>query len=193
MTSGRRIAGLMVALAGTVVVAWASTVPLRTRENGMGILRLTWSARPERIETCRPQTEEELARVPAHMRQKVVCTGESARYRLQVSRDGAVLLDEIVQGGGWRRDRPLHVFHEIAQAPGAAAIRIVFERIDHPTPPSDGTSSAAPPRPEAGGRFVSDLPASITLEREFQFRSGAVSLVTYDAARHTLVVVEGGM
>lgn len=191
MTRGRRLGGLMAAFAGTVVLAWASTVPLPTRQNGMGVLRLTWSARPERIETCRPQSEEELARVPVHMRQKVVCTGESARYRLQVSRDGAVLLDEIVQGGGWRRDRSLYVFHEIVQPPGVAAIRIVFERIDHPTPPSDGTSSAAPPRLEAG-RFVSDLPASMTLEREVQFRSGAVSLVTFDVARHTLVVVDGG-
>jgi hypothetical protein len=187
MTRRRRIAGLMVALAATVALAWASTVPLRTHQNGMGILRLTWSARPERIETCRPQSEEELARVPAHMRRKVVCTGESARYRLQVSRDGALLLDESVQGGGWRHDRPLYVFHEIPQSPENAAIVVAFERIDHPAPAADAT-----PQPRADGRFVSDLPASMRLERQLQFRPGAVVLVTYDPNRHALVVVEGG-
>jgi hypothetical protein len=117
------------------------------------------------------------------MRQPVICTGESAAYRLEVRRDGVVLADRVVHGGGWQRDRPLYVFQEIAQPAGDASISVRFDRIE-PSP-----IARAPVRADASGRFASDLPDRLTLERRFHFRPGAVILVTYDSNRRALVTV----
>jgi hypothetical protein len=117
------------------------------------------------------------------MRQRVVCTGESAAYRLRVRRNGAVLVDEIVRGGGWRRDRPLYVFHELGQPAGDADITVTFERLGEPKAQDAATGLGA------DGRFISDLPAALTLEQPFHFRPGAVVLVTYDNGRRALTAV----
>ena len=181
MNARHRLIGAVVAVAAAAGLAWASTATVTSRSDP--VLRLTWTARPERIENCRPQTDEELARLPAHMRQRVVCTGESAAYRLRVRRDGRVLVDEIVHGGGWRRDRPIYVFHELRQPEGDAQISVTFERLgDGPT---EGTVTGL----GADGRLVSDLPRVLTLDERFRFRSGTVTLVTFDSRRRALTPV----
>ena len=57
-----RIIGVAAALAATAGIAWVSNVPISPKPQGDAVLRLSWSARPERIETCRAQTEEDLAK-----------------------------------------------------------------------------------------------------------------------------------
>ena len=173
MIDGPRAIGFMVALAGTAGIVWTSNARLNPH-SGDAMLRLTWSARPERFETCRAVTAEELASVPAHMRQPVVCEGESAAYRLQVRRNGTVLLDRIVHGGGWRRDRPLYVFEEMPQPPGDAVIGVTFERID------SGTAASAGAFPDPQRRLTSDLPPRLMIERQLRFRSRSVVLVVFD-------------
>jgi hypothetical protein len=184
VTPGARASGILVAIAVVTGIRWASTAAVATGSGATATLRLTWSARPERLETCRPATPGELAGLPAHMRQQIICTGESAAYRLEVKRDDQVLVDEIVQGGGWRHDRPVHVFHEIAQTPGPAEIEVTFERID--PEPAAGTIR----RPDADALQTAALPREIELEQRVSFRSGAVILVTYDPSRRDLVIRE---
>ncbi len=84
----RRVAwalGAVVAVGAVVGTAALSRAPLAAYPSDTPILRLAWSVRPERIEHCRTLTDEELADVPAHMRQRVQCEGRSAGYRLGVS------------------------------------------------------------------------------------------------------------
>ena len=185
MIAAVRPAGIAVALGVTFALARLSTMPVRPSQDGEAMLRLTWSARPDRLETCRPETEEEREHLPVHMRQKVVCTGESAEYRLQVRRNSETLVDELVHGGGWRRDRPLYVYQEIPQPQGSATISVVFERID-PTPVDGATLRAG------DTRLASELPPKMSLEQEFSFRAGMVVLVTYDEQRQTLVPLTSG-
>ena len=182
MSRRDRVIGAAMAVAAATGLAWASTGIVKSTHDD-AVLRLTWTARPERIETCRTQTAEELATLPVHMRQPVVCTGESAAYRLQVRRGDKVLLDEIVHGGGWRRDRPLYVFHDLPQSAGDADVNIRFERL------GDGTVAHTTTGVSADGRFISDLPAVLTLEQRFRFRTGTVTLVTYDSERRALTAV----
>ena len=176
MTRLPRAIGIGIALAATIGLRWTSTVELKPYQTDAAVLRLTWSARPERIETCRPLTESELANVPAHMRQTVVCEGDSASYRLEVRRDGVLILDDVVHGGGWNRDRPMHVFREIAQPAGDVAMRIEFTRIENTSPGEN-----APRRQDA------HVPAVLVLDDRFTFQPGRVVLVTYDADRQGLV------
>jgi hypothetical protein len=116
------------------------------------------------------------------MRQPVVCTGESAAYRLQIRRNGTLLVDRVVHGGGWRRDRPLYIFQEVQQAPGDSSMAVTFERVGAP-----GAEGAT--RPGGADAFTSFLPPRLTLEQTFHFRAGEVVLVTYDDSRRRLVAI----
>lgn len=178
MTVLARVAGIVCAAGGLFAVATASSIPLTVHEPDDAVLRLTWSARPERIENCRPRTAEELAALPRHMRQPMVCEGvTAAQYRLIVRRDDAVIADEVVRGGGLRHDRLLYVFHEIAMTAGDVAIDVRFDRID-----PERSSQSTGPAP-----ITAAIPPHLELEQRLQLRPRAVVLVTYDPQRRTLV------
>ncbi len=130
MTPRDRAAGLALVVVLMVGLVWASNAPMTTNPSPDPRLRLAWSARPERIEKCRQQSEEELARLPAHMRQPVACEGTTAEYRLQVRIEGALVADRVVRGGGLRRDRRLYVFEEIVLPAGEAAVDVTFDRVE---------------------------------------------------------------
>jgi hypothetical protein len=181
MTLLQRIAGTACGAAAAFALAAASTAPVTVHESGDAVLRLAWSARPERIEDCRPRSAEELAALPPHMRQPLVCEGVAAQYRLTVRRGGAVVADQIVRGGGLRHDRRLYVFHEIALPPGEIAVEVRFDRIDPDTP--NRSAGSAP--------STATVPPHLSLERRLSFRPREVVLVTYDAQRRTLVAVGG--
>jgi hypothetical protein len=163
--------------AALVVLVRASTASITVHDSDDAVLRLAWSARPERIEDCRPRSAAELAALPAHMRQPLVCEGVAARYRLTVRREGAIVVDEVVRGGGLRHDRRLYVFHEIALPPGEIPIEVRFDRLDPATPNPSATSV----------RNASAVPATVSFAQRVRFRPRGVVLVTYDAESRTLV------
>ncbi len=134
VTRRDRIAGIALAVAVMAGLVWASNAPMATNRDPEARLRLAWSARPERIEKCRQQSEEELARLPAHMRQPVACEGTTAEYRLQVRVDGALVADRVVHGGGLRRDRRLYVFEEVLLPAAEATVDVRFDRVDSSEP-----------------------------------------------------------
>lgn len=122
---------------GTRVVAGALALFLIARASAFAVpfhganeagLRLSWTAVPERIETCRVLSAEELAQVEEHMRQRVQCEGKSATYLLKVEVDGNSLHEQVVRGGGLRHDRPLHLLREVDVPAGDHQIRISFTR-----------------------------------------------------------------
>lgn len=153
---------------------------------GEALLRLAWSARPERIETCRELGADELKRLPAHMRQSVVCEGRTAEYRLRVAHDGRTVHDRIVRGGGLRQDRRLYVFVEVPLAAGEADVEVTFERTD-PVGTDDSTSppQAAGRAPGAGPGHV---PARLAFRQVLPLEPREVALVTYDAMAGALVL-----
>lgn len=125
-----RVAGVLLAGATLFGLAWASTASMPVFSSRDAIVRLSLGARPERVETCRTQTHEELEEVQPQMRQQVVCEGTTARYRLDVRRDGALLLSQVVRGGGLRYDRQLYVFRELVVPSGRSSIDVRFVRLD---------------------------------------------------------------
>jgi hypothetical protein len=198
-----RVLGVAGAAAVTFGVAALSQAPYRPYPDEEAMLRLAWSARPERIETCRRQTEEELAKWPPHMRQLVVCEGTTARYQLEVRRDGALLLVDTVRGGGARHDRPLYVLREEQLSPGAMRLEVRFTRIDHPSPDTVLTEL----EPEGAARIRRDqerreaqererrreeaIPPVLVLDSIVRLEPRTVLLVTYDRSRGTLVARTG--
>lgn len=204
MTPLTRGLGAVLAAAAMAALAWGSTAPMTVRPSPDAVLRLAWSARPERIENCREQSAEELARLPAHMRQPVACEGTTAQYRLQVRVGGALVTDRIVHGGGLRRDRRLYVFEELPLPAGEADVEVRFDRLDS-TPPGPGADEGGPAgrdrrdrqdraeaaerQPRMNAQHGESIAAHSSLAGRFRFASRRVILVTYDAERRRLTAV----
>lgn len=182
MTRLDRALGAALAVAAMAGLVWASSAPMTAHGSPDALLRLAWSARPERIETCRQQSDEELARLPQHMRQAVVCEGTTAAYRLEVRYNGAVIGERVVRGGGLRQDRRLYVFEEFPLPAGEAVIAVRFERLDSGTP-----AVAAIENQQQRGEAV---PPRSSIEQRLRFSTRKVVLVTYDPERRALVAVQ---
>jgi len=132
-----------------------------------GLLRLSWRTVGERIETCRPPTEQELAAVPRHMRPEEVCEGRMAPFELRVRVDGETRVARMIRPAGVREDRPIYVFEESRVEPGLHQIEVSFSRVDEEAGRSDPLLSV---------RFTVDL------------ADRSVVLVTRDSESGDLVV-----
>ena len=177
MTRLRLAAGMLAAAAGLALVVWASSAPLAVYPEDHGVVRLAWSLRPERLETCRERTPDELARLPQHMRQKTVCEGAAAEYDLTVRRNGEVVAQQRVQGGGWRHDRRLYVLHDIEVPRGASQIEVQFERVG-----GGAAANAGPLQPD-------QAPAHLSFSERLDLAAREVVLITYSQDRRVLVPV----
>jgi hypothetical protein len=182
MTLLSRVAAIALGAGAMIAVVSASMASITVHGSNEAVLRLAWSARPERIEQCRQQSEEELARLPPHMRQPVVCEGVAAAYRLTVRREGALVAQRVVRGGGLRHDRRLYVFHEVVMPSGEGAIDIRFDRLDAVTPSRLAGASVT---------SLSAVPPHLSFEQRVRFRPREAVLITYDPDRRTLVARQG--
>lgn len=119
-----------VSLGAALALTLVSAAPFRVNAAPDAKLRVAFSARPERIEDCRTLSADELANVPQHMRQAVVCEGRAATYRLEVRRDDSLLVGALLHGGGLRHDRRLYVLRELPVPSGRGTIDVRLVRTD---------------------------------------------------------------
>lgn len=190
---------LLLALSATGLFAWAlaasSAAAVPWHGSAASELRLSWSARAERIESCRRLTDDELAARPAHMRQRVECEGRSATYVLRVTVDGRLLDSAVIVGGGLRQDRPIFLLRDYAVAPGEREVRVEFVRreadsardsaeVDDDAPARDDRE-ARESLQRRGRRFAA-LPPRLEFIRRVRFRHGEALMLTVE--RGTLVL-----
>lgn len=164
MSRSRAAAGALVAAAVMLAIGAGSRAPWRV-EDDRAAIRLAWQARSERLEECRPLTEEEQARRPVHMRRSEVCETRAVAYLLRVEVDGREVVADTVRGAGARADRPVHVSRELRVPPGEHALDVTF-------------------RPLAGGPEATGLRLSVRLD----LAPREVALVTHDAAADELML-----
>lgn len=205
MTSPRapvRLLAATVAVAAAVALRELSIAPLAGAPADRAILRLSWSARPERVERCRRLDDEELAKRPAHMQLRYECEGHFTRYILDVRVGTRVVANDTLRGGGFRNDRPIHVFEEYAVAPGTHRITISIARIDSIAPPPLGDEALSAP-PSAGAVRTSErdareaaerarraeeaLPPRVVLDSTVTLAPRRVLVVTYEPEAHRFV------
>lgn len=197
-----RLLGVVAAIGATAGIVFLSERPWHAAAADDGLVRIAWSARPERIEHCRVASAEEQAQRPAHMRQQSICEGTSARYRLQVRRDGALLADDTVRGGGARHDRAVYVMREFVVPPGTFNLDVRFSRIDSAATPSattpgqqttaDSVSGMLPDRgireaDERQRRRQEAIPSTLSASWPVTVAPRRVILVTYDPDLRVLV------
>ena len=140
MTWLRRLATLALTLIFGWLLAKSSAADVTWHGADAAAVRLSWVARPERIEQCRELSPEELAQRPAHMRQARECSGASATYRLSLTVDGASHEERVLQGGGLRNDRAIFVLDEFPVPPGERHIAIRFSRVEPSEAPMDSSN-----------------------------------------------------
>jgi len=197
-----------------VALRAASFVPTTDARGDSAWVRLSWSARPERVEHCRRLSDEELEARPAHMRLRFECEGRFARYLLQLTIDGTNAVHDTVQGDGLRHDRPMHVLREHPLPPGERQLQVTLARLDSAAATSQdslaGTTgvTGTPARSDAESdtvlgeregrereerarRAAESIPARLSLDTTITLGAGRVVLVTYDGTRRTLVARTG--
>ncbi len=193
-------------LAGTatagalLLITRASAVPLPLNAGDSARLRLSWSARPERIEVCRTVSAEELEHLEEHMRQRVECDGRFATYSLRVEADGRRIEETVVRGAGLRHDRPIFLLRDFELPPGSHRVRVTFtrrERTDDdaaafaPVVSATGDTGIYAGRAEREGveharRARAAIPARLVLDTLLTFAPHRVTIVTFHPERRAL-------
>jgi hypothetical protein len=202
-----RVAGAIVTVAAIVALTAASRISIGGSAPDAAMLRLAWTARPERVEQCRTISDEDMALRPAHMRQQVVCEGVTARYVVRVLYNGRPLVTDTVQGGGLRRDRHLYHFRQLAVPVGTAAVEVRVDRIGigndaggpvgtpagDPAggPAGDGgpdaaTGLAARDLEQRSRRRADEVPPSLIFQETVTLAPREVVVVTYDRGARQL-------
>ena len=190
-------------LIGGVATAKLSQWPYRVPASAGAVVRLAWSGRPERIEHCRRLTDQELEAVPAHMRQRVHCEGRASRYRLEVKVDGQSAAADILEGGGARSDRPIHLLLDVPVGPGGHLIELAVDRIDSIPPPADSGRSGladAGGTPAGGAREQREaaerdrarreaMPPRLRFEQTIDLAAGEVVVITYNRDQKRLILL----
>ena len=205
-----RAARLVIAIAISALVlallARASAAPLPFHEGTTARLRLSWSARPERIEVCRTLSAKELAEREEHMRQRVECDGRFATYALRVESDGHVIGEAVVHGAGLRHDRPLYLLREYDVAPGLHRVRVWFTRREKTDDDAAAFAPAAASESDTGifaGRAQREaveharraraaIPAHLELDTTLAIAPRQVLIVTFAPDHRTLALLAGG-
>jgi hypothetical protein len=211
----------IVSVGAALALALVSAAPFRLNAGSDARLRVAFSARPERIEQCRTLSADELANVPQHMRQAVVCEGRAASYRLEVRRDDSLLASALLHGGGLRHDRRLYVLRELPVPSGRGTIDVRLVRTDSVAAQPGGderASSHARRRDESAEhdargagrdddddrratvsrdlderrrRVADEVPPSLDLHEAVTLSPREVLLVTYDEESRRLRTVRG--
>lgn len=212
VTTGRPARGPLTPVTGVLVAAGmlalligASHLPVTFNPSDQALLRVAWSARPERVESCRTLSEAELEALPQHMRQRVVCEGTTSQYRLDILRDGQPLSSAVLRGGGLRHDRQLYAFQELPIPHGSSTLQVTLTRlgvapegeVEPPGPGGAVPAMAAAPTTDRDRRELDEhrrrvedeVPASLTLSETVTLAPREVALLTYDpgARRFRLV------
>jgi hypothetical protein len=176
-------AGAAAALAVFCGVALAARVEVGRRADHAE-LRLALRATGARLELFRERSDAELARLPAHLRQRRVREDLAIDYRLTVEIDGVRRLERLLAHRGVRRTRPLTLDEALVVAPGRRLVEVAFVPIRPPSEgweenddggddDSDDDEDAADPRL---ARAFAALPAP-QLEEEIDFLPGRAEVV----------------
>jgi hypothetical protein len=172
----------IVALLVTVAIGALTRVPYSVGDRELAAVRLTWRMAGQAIEDCRTLSEEELAEIPAHMRQAEVCESYVPPYRLRVQVDGETIEDILVLAGGARGNRPIYVYSELRVAPGSHELSIVFAQEAQTTREADAGQVAT-------DRNAAGAPADrLELHETIDLAPGQVALVIYDREARSLVL-----
>lgn len=203
--AAERTIAVFVTTLGLLAMARMSVAPLGAGSAGSARLRLSWSARPERIETCRVLSQKELQKLEEHMRQRVECEGRFATYALRVWMDNRLVHQSVVQGAGLRHDRPIYLLRDLDVPLGTHRLRVGFTRREKTDNDRAAFTQAARSESDSGifaGRAEREeveharraraaIPPRLQLDTAVTFNSREVVVLTFDSERGGLLLLRG--
>jgi len=155
--TGRAIGGVLLGAGMLTALHINASDPARG-----SFLQLALRTSAGRAQVCRTLSADELAALPAHMRQPTLCETTPVAYQLQVTIDGNVVLDEPCRPAGIHGDRPITVGAELPVVPGDHDVAVRFV---------PGVSVAASDKPLSTYEF----------ESRVAFAEGRIRLVSLEA------------
>jgi hypothetical protein len=138
------------------------------------------------------------------MRQRVECEGKFATYALRVEADGRLVTESVVRGAGLRHDRPMYLMRDLAMPTGLRRVRIAFDRRERKDDDAANTAATLGTESDTGlfaGRAEREaverarrrraaIPARLALDTLLTFAPDRVVVVTFDADRRVLTVLD---
>lgn len=118
--------GLLYTLFALLLGYFSTSPRYRNLEPDQALLRLSFTHAGKIISDCRQRTAEELAKIPANMRQSMDCPRERSPVRVRVELDGAPLYDEAFAPAGLRRDGASAAHRRLPIAAGEHRLRVQF-------------------------------------------------------------------
>lgn len=166
--------GLLGAAAAAVGIAWLSQVPYTVHGDDAGMLRLSWRVAGEALEECR--APDPAAARPEHMTRDEVCRQRIPPHRLRLEVEGRTRVNQVVEPGGIRGDRPFFVYEDMLLEPGVRhRVRVEFgpdpEAVERMKGEAAAEGVEMTPAREGGLRHR-------TLEREVEVGPREIALVT---------------
>ncbi len=145
MNGMRRVTGGALALALVAGTVALSRLPAPFSAPDDALLRLSWRITGVTAEACRTLTQEELEKLPVHMRNPRACIGHIASYVLRVRVDGASALVDTVRPAGARGDRPITLLRDLPLEPGEHRVAVTFDALlpEGVEPPANALRSLA--------------------------------------------------
>jgi hypothetical protein len=209
VSAGRSLTRTAAAVAATALamflLARSSAAPLPFHRSDAARIRLSWTARPQRIEVCRTLSAEEIQARPEHMRQRVECDGRFASYTLKVEVDDRTIGESVIRGSGLRHDRPIFLLRDYPVPSGVSRMRITFTRREQiaarneesPSETVPGADTglyagrAAREAEERGRRDRAAIPPRLELDTTITLAPREVALVTFDTERKLFLLRTG--
>ena len=193
MTTRLPLAALVVA-ALTAALGGLSRVHYTPGAPSGAVIRLSWRARGERVESCRKLSRSELADLPEHMRQPEICDDvRVAPYTLAVAVDGREIIHGATPGSGTRGTRPMYMLRDIPVPAGPHRVAVALFRTRAPAASGDAHGTGRESHVSHGERREEDdargaIPPSLALDTTVTLRPDEIVLVTYDTERRALTV-----
>ncbi len=122
----RGLLGVLLALGTTIGLGALSRAPYAAHSAEQAFVRLSWRSAGRWVSECRPRTQEEVARLPVHMRREEECERRLLPQHLAVRLDGAPVIADTVRAAGALGDRPLYVNRELRVDPGTHSLTVEF-------------------------------------------------------------------
>ena len=108
-------------------IGYFSTSPqYRHLAPDQGLLRLSFKHPGKFKADCRERTPEELAKIPANMRQAMDCPRERSPVRVRVALDGRDLYDDVFPPAGLSRDGASSGYRRLPIAAGLHHLKVQF-------------------------------------------------------------------
>jgi hypothetical protein len=104
-----------------VFSAWPAYHPLAADH---ALVKLSFSHTGKPVSDCRPQSAEELAKLPPNMRAPVRCPRERSPIVVELDVDGRPALRHVAQPSGLSKDGAASVYHRLALPAGTHRLTV---------------------------------------------------------------------